>query len=491
MTIFSSVSGFVSRNKTRFAWVGGIAASGVLLYKYAQAKWEESNARHDREQTAKSKQADCDPPHASSIRRRFENNMQDCPFVVASLLPTLGEHIFTHLDVELITAKLQQSRATGAKQVSFDGASKPEAAGTDGASHEGAPQPAAAAEQPQKTKLELWEEIKLLSFTRTIASIYLINLLAIFTTVQLNILGRYFYLDSVVAFSNGDAAGDGEQDSATGLLGAAGVPGEQKMFGHVERRHVSVETEQKYLTFSWYLLNVGWEQCVVRVRSSVEKVVSSISLKESTGFNELSSIIADIRKEFERDSDKRELMHRMDTYLLPAEGDEGSVLKEGGITIEDGGSKVPYVLDPDLKRLLDDTRDFLEGPDFEFVLKACLDESFDLLLSQFRPSFFTNDAVGPRTRSGRLSHEASQAAAAATGAQPSVLDQALAQDAEAESVAQSKMMPLATVLPIVSRTVHHIVNGVPNLFLDVITSNPKLQALSVLVYTGWDPAPLG
>lgn len=39
------------------------------------------------------------------------------------------------------------------------------------------------------------------------------------------------------------------------------------------RKGVSDETERRYLTFSWYVLNVGWKECVARVQKAVEEVV--------------------------------------------------------------------------------------------------------------------------------------------------------------------------------------------------------------------------
>lgn len=37
---------------------------------------------------------------------------------------------------------------------------------------------------------------------------------------------------------------------------------------------MSDETERKYLTLSWWLLNVGWKDVGERVRSAVEVVFS-------------------------------------------------------------------------------------------------------------------------------------------------------------------------------------------------------------------------
>ena len=38
-------------------------------------------------------------------------------------------------------------------------------------------------------------------------------------------------------------------------------------------RCISEQVERHYLTLSWYLVNVGWKECVNRVQNAVEEVV--------------------------------------------------------------------------------------------------------------------------------------------------------------------------------------------------------------------------
>ena len=46
-----------------------------------------------------------------SLRRRFEQNQEDCTFTVLALLPTAAENILEALPVENITHELQQQKA--------------------------------------------------------------------------------------------------------------------------------------------------------------------------------------------------------------------------------------------------------------------------------------------------------------------------------------------------------------------------------------------
>ncbi|KAJ3160150.1 peroxin [Geranomyces michiganensis] len=447
--VLGSVQGFFGRNRRKFYWLGGTAGTAYLLFKYAQWKWTEYNTKRDLEQTAK-----------SNVKRRFEQNLQDCTFAVGSLLPTLGENLFEELNVELVTAQLQQTRQALKAEGSEATAGTPpppssSSSPSTSVNGESAAQPAtttdstapAASTKPKKGKMELWQDLKILSFTRTISSVYLVTLLIVFTHLQLNLLGRFFYLDSVIAFSQIDH----EQEIKGNVGGTKGV---------------SDETERKYLTFSWYVLNVGWKQCVKKVQAAVEEIIGSMSLKEAITYNTVIEIVTRVRDKVENNPDGTPGVSPS-VYLLPEEGHEEEVLRAGGCNND------AFVMDPSLKELLNETRDFLESADFHKVVTLCFDEAFDLLLKQIRPTFFTDPEYKlPRSTVTEV-RDSVDAAAAAAAASP-------------EPALQGKSLPLAGVIPVVSRLVHNVVNGVPNIFLEVLSAQPDLKAFSVVMYTGWE-----
>ncbi|CAL5441574.1 unnamed protein product [Camellia sinensis] len=45
-------------------------------------------------------------------------------------------------------------------------------------------------------KLELWEKLKILSFTRMVLSLWAMTMLSLYIRVQVNILGRHLYIDT-------------------------------------------------------------------------------------------------------------------------------------------------------------------------------------------------------------------------------------------------------------------------------------------------------
>jgi peroxin-3 len=65
------------------------------------------------------------------------------------------------------------------------------------------------------------------------------------------------------------------------------------------RKGLSFETERKYLTFSWFLLNVGWKGLVERVRKAVEDTVGATPLAQSTDFEAMKKIMERIREKVE------------------------------------------------------------------------------------------------------------------------------------------------------------------------------------------------
>jgi peroxin-3 len=166
--------------------------------------------------------------------------------------------------------------------------------------------PAPEPEKPAKTKMQLWNELKLLSesphqqtplalisdcrtstpllaFTRSLTTIYTVVVLSLHTRVQLNILGRYSYIRSVRELEQSfqPAAGSGESTVSAWwsyLAGAVGVgpsslPAKElpEARGGLED-DIDQETEMAYLTFSWWLMHVGWRELKERVALAVNEV---------------------------------------------------------------------------------------------------------------------------------------------------------------------------------------------------------------------------
>ncbi|KAG0226387.1 Peroxin-3 [Mortierella sp. GBAus27b] len=551
--MLSSVQGFVSRHRRAFAVTAGITGGVYFMGKYAKNKLIEFQEKSAAERTAK-----------ENMKRRFEQNQQDCVFTVLSLLPTLGDQLLHELNVELITAKLQQSRSqrstptptpdssmilppkpaesettstattesatttTEASVSNGDVTSEPDTAKVDeqaadkgsdqepgtenhtqeasedaskvgsdsetnhvngndqaGSPADGSAPEAETAEAPQKqsaingsvpeiqiqqdaetdastpqqqhqqptvaaevkdeaavamdrrTKLELWNELKIMSFTRTITALYSLTFLTLLTQVQLNLLGRFTYVSSVVALANNTDAAYRIESPST-------------------KESLDFQTEKKYLTFSYWLLHEGWRRWNDKVQQVIETVIGTASLKRTFNAKEFSDLLGEIRAQLEYTvvDGKREAINIRE-FLLPDDAaEEREVLRAGGVDEAD------VVVDPVLRNLLDETRDFIDSQDFTTVMSSTLATTFARFNLSLQPTFNPFLLSPPRSS-----------------------DSGIEEIADEDDIDRS--VPLATLLPLVSRQVHLIINGVPNEYVESLSMVKDLQAFSAIVYSSF------
>lgn len=172
----------------------------------------------------------------------------------------------------------------------------------------------------QKSKAELWADLKLQTFTRTLTVIYSIALLSLQTHVQLNLLGRAKYLQSVRALEREERAKEGLGLGEMLFLGGNMVQledDEEERLGKEEWEDVDEDVERKYLTFSWWLLHIGWRELAERVRVAVEEVFDGcvlhclslkgvrlilsdrVSLKTRLGIDDIRTLIKQVRLKVE------------------------------------------------------------------------------------------------------------------------------------------------------------------------------------------------
>ncbi|KAF9408369.1 peroxin [Podila epigama] len=559
--MISAITGFANRHRRGLAITAGITGGIYMMGKYAKSKLIEFQEKSSSDRTAK-----------ENMKRRFEQNQQDCVFTVLSLLPTLGDQLLHELNVELITAKLQQTRSQrptpaptpdtsmilppkpthaqdqnqdenkdenkdqnegqnedqeasngkdhlkvgeikdatqehtsqetdsesktpdttsdGTSQQTADASetsgddSKKQSSETLGDSDEPvivngsvndeeqvkthptetSTESAEAAEKQEenqaetnnaaqtvlggdapvvmdrRTKLELWNELKVMSFTRTVTALYSLTFLTLLTQVQLNLLGRFTYVSSVVALSSTTDPAVRVESPTKGSLSST-------------NGQLDFQTEKKYLTFSYWLLHEGWRRWSEKVREVVEDIVGSISLKKTLTAKEFSDILAEIRKRLEyTDVDGAQVPVNVREYMLPdVPSDEREVLRAGGV------DEFDLNVDPVLRNLLDETRDFIDSADFSTVLDSTLTTTFGRFALALQPTF-----------------------------NPFLLQSRNAMIEEIEDEEDvDREVPLASLLPLVARQVHLIINGVPNEYVESLAMTKELQAFSAIVYSSF------
>lgn len=284
---------------------------------------------------------------------------------------------------------------------------------------------------PKKTKAELWHEIKTLSFTRLVTSIYVLVLLTLQTHVQLALLGRASYVSSLLStlpprspspprykrLHNGlDKASskpslaetdllDGDVDLERALYDAKQLP--LKAEDEDEQRR---DVERKYLTFSWWLLHEGWKLVEKRVEEAVEAVVGPMGLKAPLVYGELGALFGEIRRRVEQNEDGS--LFDFSAALHPPTFDlELQTLIAGGSYVPSPPASPPAAssssshdfppskpctpprrdpIPPALRTLLHETSDALDSPDAALVRALSLDALFALLLQRLEPAFTGN-----------------------------------------------------------------------------------------------------
>ncbi|OJA20824.1 hypothetical protein AZE42_08965 [Rhizopogon vesiculosus] len=197
-------------------------------------------------------------------------------------------------------------------------------------------------ESSTRTKAQLWKEVKMLTLTRTLTTLYTTTLLSLLTSIQLALLARERYLASVLSAERAERIREAAP-TLSGLILREAVSrvidvealwptwcaGQEDWDEEVEG--VSEETEMRFLTLSWWILHVGWKDVAARVRGSVEAVFEGVSLKTKLSPSELHVLILDVRRRVESDGSGENKAGRFLSSLLPPTPETTAhVLAQGG-----------------------------------------------------------------------------------------------------------------------------------------------------------------
>uniref|UniRef100_A0A8B9SDC7 Peroxisomal biogenesis factor 3 n=1 Tax=Apteryx owenii TaxID=8824 RepID=A0A8B9SDC7_APTOW len=192
-----SLWSFLKRHKKKCLFLGTFLGGVYLLGKYGQKKIREIQEREAAEYIAQARR-----------QYHFESNQRTCNMTVLSMLPTLRDALMHQLNSECLTSVLKNRPAN---------------------------------------KLEIWEDLKIISFTRSIVAVYSTCMLVVLLRVQLNIIGGYIYLDNAAVCKNG----------TTPLA--------------------PPEVQQQYLSSIQHLLGDGLTELITVVKQAVHKVFGSLS----------------------------------------------------------------------------------------------------------------------------------------------------------------------------------------------------------------------
>ncbi|TGO51773.1 hypothetical protein BOTNAR_0344g00060 [Botryotinia narcissicola] len=456
----NSLRKWARRNRTPLAIGFGVIGVGYVATQYVLGKIHDARQRMSSDRIAR-----------ENLRRRFEQNQEDCTYTVLALLPTATENILAELKTERITDELQQQKAAkqarnGADRRSDWGSSPPSITDDDGRSmvsfsdsgmhisqlgipsglelgvdgaQDGGQQGEQQAQKIKRSKMQLWNDLKISSITRSFTLIYTLSLLTLLTRIQLNLLGSRSYLSSVVSLATG-----GVEQSTISLENNDDDNSDQA-YGN------DFETNRRYLTFSWWLLHRGWRDVMFKVEDAVKEVFKDTSIREELTMAKFSELTLEVRKKVEGDTPEDRQATRWLQYLLPPRDQEDFVIKESGMKTMEPETPSSSPVSP-LRRLLDETSDLIDSPPFSHVLTMLLDAGFSTLVEQ-------------------------------KIAQQSFKIPSQPEDARVTEIVEPTAVKLPLILAVLTRQAHSIGNGVPNEYLQAMEQVRELEAFAAVVYS--------
>lgn len=187
--MIEGVRRWLRRNRTGLTIGFGVIGIGYVAGQYVIAKITEARERMAGDRIAKEKSAVWERLRVkqqlmfNSLRRRFQQNQEDCIITVLELLPTVAENICDALPSEKIAEEIQQKKAqrsgrnTGASEVApsdFSSGTQSTTVDDDGksissfqsesylhASQMGASSSGNGETRPVKNKTQLWGDLKI------------------------------------------------------------------------------------------------------------------------------------------------------------------------------------------------------------------------------------------------------------------------------------------------------------------------------------------
>lgn len=282
--MLSRLRGFVSRHKKKFI-VGGVVIAAGFTIRYAQRKFVEYQEKQVKEFLEKTRRL-----------QHFESTEKTTDQAIINLTTGLCESILKNLDTESVLNELRTK---------------------------------------SDKKLELWEELKILSFCRCTTFVYAISLLVASLRVQLNIIGGYLYKDTLQ---------------------------------NTEKITKEIQTVYS-LVLIQHLMGHGLNQLTKVIRENVFRVMKSHSLKEKLMLSDVEQLFWSIQHSVDKDINKNLVQ-----FILPAEVHHNQQ-------------------DEILNKMLADSMDVFECGDFLDVCESSINNAFAVVIDKVA-DFYVEPANG-------------------------------------------------------------------------------------------------
>uniref|UniRef100_A0A0E0LZP8 Peroxin-3 n=1 Tax=Oryza punctata TaxID=4537 RepID=A0A0E0LZP8_ORYPU len=306
--MLASARGFWGRHRRKILVSLGVAGAGYAAYRYFDSH---------RRQLVRVEQRALEERAAEEIiknqlQTHFENvqkisDTTTLPFA----MHYLRSRIMEELDISHLTEKLMHGKGESS----------------------------APALTP-KEKYDTWEKIKILSFTRTVSSIWAMALLSLYVRVQVTILGRHLYLD-FARVTDGTQLQEGSDTFSKS--------------GHKD-----------FLATADYLATYGINALITKMQHAATEILKEKQLKDPMGIDEVLETILQILKQFMGLCEDNSWIN----YLVP----ENANLYAQLMAVSSSGFDDSSLLNDvrKLDQLMSETRIVLSSDDFRNIMDRSL-----------------------------------------------------------------------------------------------------------------------
>ncbi|KAL6181458.1 hypothetical protein ACLB2K_048113 [Fragaria x ananassa] len=298
-----SLSGFWRRHKRKVLVTTGVLGGGYLLYKLYNAH---SQRLADLEAELAREQESSDELLKAKMQAHFESiqSIADTT-TLPHVMHYLSSRIAEELDTTDITERLMQMKG----------------------------------KSPEK--LELWDRLKVISFTRMVLSLWAMTMLSLYIRVQVNILGRHLYIDTARGFGSSFIVEDAEL--------------------------IDRDDQQKFLASSDYLSTYGMPSLILHIQAAAIEVLNGKQLTDRFNTAVLCDTIMQILDKFMSTGSP----HHWVNYLMP----EDARWAELATAVSSDSTVLPDVTK--FEQLMLETRSVISSGEFgniaEMALRAVVD----------------------------------------------------------------------------------------------------------------------
>lgn len=318
-----SLRSFWSKHKRKILVSCGVLGSGYVLYKLYDA--------HTRRISQLEKELECqievDELIKAQLQALFENIQRVSDTITLPYaMSFLRSRISKDLDLTYLTEKLMQSK------------------GQNGGIS-------------TKEKIELWDKLKILSFTKLTSSLWSTTMLCLYVRVQVTILGRHLYLENA--------------------LGSAG-----------EAESVRQLSQQDFLATADYLATFGIDDLLMSMEHAAMDVLKEKQLREPLTMEQLYEIIIQILESFMNTNERKHWI----SYLMPENATSYRQLMVPSVNVYDENSMHMDV--SKLDQLIKETHTVLSSSDFKNTLDISLRRIVDVLIEDINANYPLSTSSG-------------------------------------------------------------------------------------------------